>query len=49
MVEGYTYIYSLFKEGMFVAMDEYRHSIMKQMDGLTLGMMRHETFIPFFR
>ena len=35
------HIYSLFKEGKFVAMDEYRYSIKKQMDGLNLGKMRH--------
>ena len=26
--------YTLFKEGMYVAMDEYRYSIKKQVDGL---------------
>ena len=35
------HIYSLFKEGKFVAMDVYRYSIKKQMDGLNLGKMRH--------
>ena len=35
------HIYSLFKEGMFVAMDEYRYSINKETDGLNLGKMRH--------
>ena len=37
MVKGY----SLFKEGMYVAMDEYWYSIKKQIDGLNLGKMRH--------
>ena len=31
--------YSLFKEGMYVAMDEYWYSIKKQIDGLYLGKM----------
>ena len=33
--------YSLFKEGMYVAMDEYWYSIKKQIDGLNLGKLRH--------
>ena len=33
MVAGY----SLFKEGMYVGMDEYWYSIKKQIDGLNLG------------
>ena len=37
MVAGY----SLFKEGMYVAMDEYWYSRKKQIDGLNLGKMRH--------
>ena len=37
MVEGY----SPFKEGMYVAMDEYWYSIKKQIDGLNLGKLRH--------
>ena len=33
--------YSLFKEGMYVTMDEYWYSLKKQIDGLTLGKLRH--------
>ena len=45
MVAGY----SLFKEGMYVGMDEYWYSIKKQIDGLNLGNMRHSfhSFVLF--